>query len=150
MPTMKIPRIPIGHTLHVIACVRDASRNTKNAARMTHTPIGYHHAWCWDGPYIMGGATCGTVGAVPGPGGPMGTGNRGITERSAPHFSQYFASASFRAPHRLQNIVDHPRLMLPVVVWRVTWNFIVVEPLVYVPWSGAYRRAFVPEYFEPA
>ncbi len=71
---------------------------------------------------------------------------RGIEPRSAPHFSQYFASSSFRAPHRLQNIVDHPRLMLPVVVCNVTWNFIVVEPLVYVAESGAYRRAVVPVY----
>ncbi len=78
-------------------------------------------------------------------------GGRGIPLMSAPHFSQYFASSSFRAPHRLQNIVDHPRLMLPVVVVSVTSNFIVVSGASYTDRLGAYRRLFDdPEYFAAA
>ncbi len=78
-------------------------------------------------------------------------GGRGIPPMSAPHFSQYFASASFLAPHRLQNIVDHPRLMLPVVVVSVTWNFIVVSGASYTVRLGAYRTLFDdPEYFAAA
>ena len=46
---MKIPRIPMGHTLHVIVCVVARSMNAKKAERITHTPMGYHHAWRFDG-----------------------------------------------------------------------------------------------------
>jgi len=64
----------------------------------------------------------------------------GIAPRSAPHFSQYFASSSFRPPHRLQNIVDHRRSILPVVDCKVTWKAMVAAS--YVASSGAKRRAF--------
>ncbi len=71
----------------------------------------------------------GGYGGAGGTAGAGGAAGRGIVLRSAPHLSQYFASSSFLAPHRLQNIVDHPRLMLPVDVLKVTWNFMDVDGL---------------------
>ncbi len=64
-------------------------------------------------------------GAEPAAGGTVSAGGRGIPPMSAPHFSQYLASASFGPPHRLQYMVHHRRSMLPVVELSVTWNAIV-------------------------
>lgn len=132
---MKIPRMPTGHTLHVMD--RDWAKSTKrkNPDRMTQTPIGYHHARRGVGGYTWG-RRGGPGGAnLVGGGGAEGTLGFGIAVRSAPHFSQYFASSSFRAPQRLQYIVNHRRLMLPVVDRKVAWNFMDAD--VYVVWSGA-------------
>ena len=46
---MKIPRMPMGQTLHEIVCVPATSMNAKKADRMTHTPMGYHQARGWAG-----------------------------------------------------------------------------------------------------
>ncbi len=77
----------------------------------------------------MGGGAAGTAGAT------LGALGFGIAVRSAPHFSQYFASSSFRAPHRLQNMRNHRKSMLPVVDCRVTRN--VIDAALYVASSGA-------------